>query len=42
MPILPDLTLQFPDQLLDFGDEGVFLGHHHLLVQPGSALHRQL
>ena len=42
MPILPDLALQLPDQLLQFGDEGLLLGHYLLLVQPGGALHRQL
>ena len=42
MPIVPDLALQFPDQLLEFSDEGVLLGHNRLLVQPGGALHRQL
>lgn len=42
MPILPDLALQLSDQFLEFGDEGLLLGHHRLLMQPGGALHRQL
>jgi len=32
MPVLLNLTFQLLDQPLQFGDEGVLLGHHRLLV----------
>ena len=42
LPVLPDLTLQLLDQLLQLGDEGFFLGHDSLLMLARSTLDRCL